>query len=204
MDYRKKFFVDPDETLRVRKLDPGYNGDHESEETAKQETEDYRAKLAHQQALLYAQRKHSVLVETYWICVVRFAAGKLHCSRSRLTKSQLDINPNDSEAEVGMVDRATATPRLIEKTETPQLDLVIVLILPPVQVLVTQLSRVRCRPQPQPLPYRTGLQRCAICLTLAGLFLQTGLAAPLRDNPNPEVSVRSRASISARLARCAI
>ena len=62
MDYRKKFFVDPDETLRVRKLDPGYNGDHESEETAKQETEDYRAKLAHQQALLYAQRKHSVLI----------------------------------------------------------------------------------------------------------------------------------------------
>ena len=38
MDYRKKFFVDPDETLRVRKLDPGYNGDHESEETAKEET----------------------------------------------------------------------------------------------------------------------------------------------------------------------
>jgi PPK2 family polyphosphate:nucleotide phosphotransferase len=62
MDYRKKFFVDPDEKLRLGKLDPGCKGDHESEETAKQETEDYRAKLAHQQALLYAQRKHSVLV----------------------------------------------------------------------------------------------------------------------------------------------
>ena len=62
MDYRKKFFVDPDEKLRLRKLDPGYKGDQESEETAKQETEDYRAKLSHQQALLYAQRKHSVLV----------------------------------------------------------------------------------------------------------------------------------------------
>jgi PPK2 family polyphosphate:nucleotide phosphotransferase len=62
MDYRKKFFVDPDEKLRLRELDPGYKGDHESAETAKQATEDYRVKLAHQQALLYAQRKHSVLV----------------------------------------------------------------------------------------------------------------------------------------------
>ena len=58
----RKFFVDPDAKLRLRKLDPGYKGDHESEETAKQETEDYRVKLAHQQALLCAQRKHSVLV----------------------------------------------------------------------------------------------------------------------------------------------
>jgi PPK2 family polyphosphate:nucleotide phosphotransferase len=62
MNYRKKFFVDPAEKLRLRKVDPGYKGDHESEETAKQETERYRVKLAHQQALLYAQRKHSVLV----------------------------------------------------------------------------------------------------------------------------------------------
>ena len=62
MDYRKKFFVDPDQKLRLGKLDPGYKGDHESAETAKQETEHYRAKLSHQQALLYAERKHSVLV----------------------------------------------------------------------------------------------------------------------------------------------
>jgi len=54
MDYRKKFFVDADERLRLRKLDPSYRGDHESEETAKQETEHFRVKLAHQQALLYA------------------------------------------------------------------------------------------------------------------------------------------------------
>jgi PPK2 family polyphosphate:nucleotide phosphotransferase len=62
MDYRKKFFVDPDEKLRLRKLDASYKGTQESEETAKQETEHYRMKLAHQQALLYAERKHSVLV----------------------------------------------------------------------------------------------------------------------------------------------
>ena len=62
MDYRKRFFVNPDEKLRLSKLDADYRGDHESEEAAKQETEHYRVKLAHQQALLYAQRMHSVLV----------------------------------------------------------------------------------------------------------------------------------------------
>jgi PPK2 family polyphosphate:nucleotide phosphotransferase len=62
MDYRKKLFVDPSEKLRLNKLDPGYKGDHESEGTAKQEMERYRAKLARQQALMYAERKHSVLV----------------------------------------------------------------------------------------------------------------------------------------------
>ena len=62
MDYGKRFFVDPDEKLRLPKLDPSYKGDHESEEAAKQETEHYRAKLTHQQVMLYAQRKHSVLV----------------------------------------------------------------------------------------------------------------------------------------------
>jgi PPK2 family polyphosphate:nucleotide phosphotransferase len=62
MDYRKQFFVDPADRLRLPKVDPGYRGRHESEETAKQETEHYHEKLAHQQALLYAERKHSVLV----------------------------------------------------------------------------------------------------------------------------------------------
>ena len=62
MDYCGKFFIDPAEKLRLSKLDPGYKGDHESEEGAKQETEHFRLKLAHQQARLYAQRKHSVLV----------------------------------------------------------------------------------------------------------------------------------------------
>ena len=62
MDYRKKFFVDPGEKLRLNKLDPGYKGEHEAPETARQETEHFREKLAHQQALLHAQRKHSVLV----------------------------------------------------------------------------------------------------------------------------------------------
>jgi PPK2 family polyphosphate:nucleotide phosphotransferase len=62
MDYRKKFFVDPAGKLRLQKLDPAYKGEHESPETAQQETEHFRKKLTHQQALLHAQQKHSVLV----------------------------------------------------------------------------------------------------------------------------------------------
>src|ERR1700755_586619 len=62
MHYRKKFVVEPGEKLRLNKLDPDYKGEHESAETARQETEHFREKLAYQQALLYAQRKRSVLV----------------------------------------------------------------------------------------------------------------------------------------------
>jgi PPK2 family polyphosphate:nucleotide phosphotransferase len=62
MDYRKKFFAEPDHKLHLGKIDPGYQGEHESEQTAKQETEHFRAKLGRQQALMYAERKHAVLV----------------------------------------------------------------------------------------------------------------------------------------------
>ena len=62
MDYRKKFFADPDHPIALEKLDPAYKGEHESEIAAKQETEHFRTKLSRQQALMYAERKHSVLV----------------------------------------------------------------------------------------------------------------------------------------------
>jgi PPK2 family polyphosphate:nucleotide phosphotransferase len=62
MDYRNSFFVDPARILRLADIDPGHKGAHETEESAKAETEHYRSKLAHQQALLYAERKHAVLV----------------------------------------------------------------------------------------------------------------------------------------------
>ena len=62
MHFEGMFRVKPDSKLRLNHLDPAYKGEHESAETAKQETEHFREKLAHQQALLYAQRKHSVLV----------------------------------------------------------------------------------------------------------------------------------------------
>jgi PPK2 family polyphosphate:nucleotide phosphotransferase len=62
MGYRKQFLVDPADKLRLKKLDPAYKGDHETEAAAKEETERSRQKLAEQQFLLYAEGKHSVLV----------------------------------------------------------------------------------------------------------------------------------------------
>jgi PPK2 family polyphosphate:nucleotide phosphotransferase len=62
MDYRKTFYVDPSKRLRLEKLDPGYSGHHESKDAAKQETDHYREKLRHYQALMYAERRRSVLV----------------------------------------------------------------------------------------------------------------------------------------------
>ena len=62
MDYQKKFRVKPGEKLRLKKLDPSFTGEHESEAIAKEATERSRAKLAHEQNLLYAEHKHSVLI----------------------------------------------------------------------------------------------------------------------------------------------
>jgi PPK2 family polyphosphate:nucleotide phosphotransferase len=62
LDYRKQFRVKPGQTLRLSKIDPAHKGKHESETAAKEETEHYIKKLARQQALLYAENKHSVLV----------------------------------------------------------------------------------------------------------------------------------------------
>ena len=62
MDYRKQFRVKPGEKLRLNKLDPAYKAKHESEATAKEETEHFLKKLTRQQSLLYAEHKHSVLI----------------------------------------------------------------------------------------------------------------------------------------------
>jgi len=62
LDYRKQFRVKPGEKLRLDKLDPAYKAKHESEATAKEETEHFLKKLTRQQSLLYAEHKHSVLI----------------------------------------------------------------------------------------------------------------------------------------------
>jgi PPK2 family polyphosphate:nucleotide phosphotransferase len=62
LDYRKQFRVKPGEKLRLNKLDPAYKAKHGSEATAKEETEHFLKKLTRQQALLYAEHKHSVLI----------------------------------------------------------------------------------------------------------------------------------------------
>ena len=62
MDYRKEFRVEPDAKVKLNKLDPAFTGKHESPDEAKEETEAYAQKLFTQQALLYAEHKHSILV----------------------------------------------------------------------------------------------------------------------------------------------
>ncbi len=62
MDYRKEFRIDPDAKVKLEKLDPAYTGKHELPDEAKKEIEGYLQKLFDQQALLYAENKHSILV----------------------------------------------------------------------------------------------------------------------------------------------
>jgi PPK2 family polyphosphate:nucleotide phosphotransferase len=62
MDYRKEFRVDPGSKAKLSKLDPAYKGKHELPDEAKQEIDSYLKKLFQQQALLYAEHKHSILV----------------------------------------------------------------------------------------------------------------------------------------------
>jgi PPK2 family polyphosphate:nucleotide phosphotransferase len=62
MDYRKEFRAAPGAKVKLKKLDPAYTGKHESEDDAKRDMEVYQQKLFHQQALLYAEHKHSILV----------------------------------------------------------------------------------------------------------------------------------------------
>ncbi len=62
MDYRKALRVRPDAKLKLRKIDPGFDGGHESEDAAKDEEQRHCQKLAKEQALLYAEHKHSLLI----------------------------------------------------------------------------------------------------------------------------------------------
>ena len=62
MDYRKAFHVKPGKKLKLSKIDPASTGKLDSEAAAKEDTEHYLKKLTGQQALLYAENKHSVLV----------------------------------------------------------------------------------------------------------------------------------------------
>lgn len=62
MDYREKFVVDPGKTLKLKDIDPGFKGHHETADAAAAEIEHYRGKLASCQSLLYAEKKQSVLI----------------------------------------------------------------------------------------------------------------------------------------------
>ena len=60
--YSDKFRVKPGHKLKLKKVDPGFKGHHETEEAATVEIEHYRHKMAKMQSLLYAEKKRSVLI----------------------------------------------------------------------------------------------------------------------------------------------
>ena len=62
MDYRKLFVVEAGKKLRLKDRDPTFKGRHQSHETAAAELDHYREKLAHQQSLMYAEKKHALLI----------------------------------------------------------------------------------------------------------------------------------------------
>jgi PPK2 family polyphosphate:nucleotide phosphotransferase len=60
--YSDKFRVKPGHKLKLKKVDAGFKGHHETEEAAADEIEHYRQKMAKMQSLLYAEKKRSVLI----------------------------------------------------------------------------------------------------------------------------------------------
>ena len=62
MRYRETLIIKHAERLLLKGVDPAGKGDHESEPAAKDEIEHYRSQLAKLQALLYAEKKRSVLI----------------------------------------------------------------------------------------------------------------------------------------------
>jgi PPK2 family polyphosphate:nucleotide phosphotransferase len=62
VDYRKAFRADPGAKVKLKKIDPASTGKHELSDDAKVEIDAYREKLFHQQILLYAEHRHSILV----------------------------------------------------------------------------------------------------------------------------------------------
>lgn len=62
MDYRDNFIVKPGHKLRLEDIDPSFKGRHETQEMAAPELEMHRLKLIQLQALLYAEKRHSILI----------------------------------------------------------------------------------------------------------------------------------------------
>jgi PPK2 family polyphosphate:nucleotide phosphotransferase len=62
MDYRKKFRVEPGDRIKLRKVDAGYKAKHASKKAAQPEIEKHCAKIIEMQKVLYAEKKHSLLI----------------------------------------------------------------------------------------------------------------------------------------------
>jgi PPK2 family polyphosphate:nucleotide phosphotransferase len=62
MDYRKELIVEPGRKVRLKDIDPAYRGKHEGREQAQPEIENYLQRMEKFQGLLYAERKHALLI----------------------------------------------------------------------------------------------------------------------------------------------
>jgi PPK2 family polyphosphate:nucleotide phosphotransferase len=61
-NYLKKLAVEPGSKVRLKNLDPGYHGKHESHKSALPEIQQYLQKMEQLQYLMYAEKKHSLLI----------------------------------------------------------------------------------------------------------------------------------------------
>lgn len=62
MNYLQKFKVEPGNKVRLKKIDPSFKGGHESHKAAAGEIAHYQEELRRLQDLLYAERRHSLLI----------------------------------------------------------------------------------------------------------------------------------------------
>jgi PPK2 family polyphosphate:nucleotide phosphotransferase len=62
MGHREQYAVEPGKHVSLKSVDPAYKGHHESSDAAKEEIEENRKKLAELQVLLWAEKKHSLLI----------------------------------------------------------------------------------------------------------------------------------------------
>lgn len=62
MDYWKRFRVAPGTKVKLKDIDSSFKGHHENREHASDEIQHYQDRLSELQALLYAERQHSLLI----------------------------------------------------------------------------------------------------------------------------------------------
>jgi len=62
VDYRKELIVKPGSKVKLRHIDPDYHGAHESHEKALPEIQKFVHRMGELQYLMYAERKHALLV----------------------------------------------------------------------------------------------------------------------------------------------
>src|SRR5262245_25920972 len=62
MGYRELLIVEPGHKVRLKDIDPGYHGKHESHDKAQPEIDSHLQHMAALQELMYAERKHALLI----------------------------------------------------------------------------------------------------------------------------------------------